>query len=202
MFILTTTAATAAAIVSVDINAIACWLVGSLLLVLSEHLGHEESVRFRDALRGLCRSLHVGDADLLAEARGCRVVHAALALAVDLVADKDGGHVGADVLLQLVEPVADLLEGGVVGDIEHDHDAVGAAIVAGGDGPEALLAGSIPHLELDVLLVDLHVVDLEVDADGGDEVCIKLVVHETRQQCALADTALADHQNLELVIRL
>ena len=46
---------------------------------------------------------------------------------------------------------------------------MGALVVGGGDGLEALLPGSVPDLELDSAASALESADLEVDADGGQE---------------------------------
>jgi hypothetical protein len=43
-----------------------------------------------------------------------------------------------------LQPLLDVVEGVHVGDIVDDADAVGAAVVGGSDGSEALLAGGIP----------------------------------------------------------
>jgi hypothetical protein len=39
-------------------------------------------------------------------------------------------------------------------------------------------------LQFDVLAVQFHVVDLEVDADGADEVWLEVAIDEPRKQCA------------------
>lgn len=46
---------------------------------------------------------------------------------------------------------------------------MGAFVVGGGDGLEALLAGGVPDLEFDGGAVGLEGSDFEVDADCGQE---------------------------------
>lgn len=49
------------------------------------------------------------------------------------------------------------------------QNAHSASVVGRGDGPETLLPGGIPYLQLHALAVELNRPDLEVDADGRDE---------------------------------
>ena len=43
----------------------------------------------------------------------------------------------------------------------------GTSIIGSGDSPEPLLTGGVPDLEFDLLTLDLHRSDLEVDPCGG-----------------------------------
>ena len=93
------------------------------------------------------------------------------ALAVDdfvrpvaLVRHEDLGHIGIRVLVYLLEPIRDVVESGLVRAVIHENDAHGALIVCLGDGPEAFLAGGVPHLQLDPLVLHVHLLDFEVDA--------------------------------------
>lgn len=43
-------------------------------------------------------------------------------------------------------------------------------VVAGSDSLKAFLAGCVPNLELDCLLINVNCPDLEVDTDGWHEV--------------------------------
>ena len=67
-------------------------------------------------------------------------------------------------LLDVPDPVLDVVEALLVGDVVHQHDAHGAAVVGRGDGPEPLLSRRVPNLQLDLLPVQLDCPDLEVDA--------------------------------------
>lgn len=73
------------------------------------------------------------------------------------------------------------VEGSLVGDVVYQQDAHGAAVVGGGDGAEALLAGRVPDLELDALSIELNGPDLEVNANGGDEGRREGVLAEAQQ---------------------
>ena len=61
------------------------------------------------------------------------------------------------------DPVFDVVERFLVGDIVDKHDAHGAAVVSGGDCAESLLAGSVPNLQLDLFAIHLDGPDLKVD---------------------------------------
>ena len=56
-------------------------------------------------------------------------------------------------LVDLLQPALDVVERVEVGDVVHDDDAVSAAVVGAADRAEALLACSVPNLQLDRLAV-------------------------------------------------
>ena len=63
---------------------------------------------------------------------------------VTLVAHQQLVHSLRGVAVDLLQPLLDVVEAVHVGDIVDDADAVGAAVVGGCDGAEALLAGGVP----------------------------------------------------------
>ena len=67
-------------------------------------------------------------------------------------------------LLDLLHPVLDVLEGALVRHVVHEEDAHGPAVVRRGDGPEALLPRRVPDLQLELLVVQREGLNLEVDA--------------------------------------
>lgn len=91
-------------------------------------------------------------------------------------------------------PAADAVERGGFGDIEDEDDAVGVLEVGGDEAAVALLSGSVPHLQSEVLPVLDHVSDVEVDADGVLNVAGGYVVGliEAVGGVAIDDGALAD----------
>lgn len=54
-------------------------------------------------------------------------------------------------LIDVPEPLADVLEALGVGDVVHQHDAHGPSVVGGGDGVEALLPRRVPVGDTTVL---------------------------------------------------
>ena len=83
---------------------------------------------------------------------------------VTLVAQDHLLHVRAGVLLDVPDPVLDVVETLLVGDVVHQHDAHGAAVVGRRDRPEPLLTRRVPDLKFDLLSVQLNCADLEVNA--------------------------------------
>lgn len=63
---------------------------------------------------------------------------------ITLVAYQELVNALGGIAVNLLQPLLDVVEGIHVGDIVHDADAVGTAVVGGGDGAEAFLAGGIP----------------------------------------------------------
>ena len=45
-----------------------------------------------------------------------------------------------------LQPLFDIVEGLLVGDVVDDNDTVGSPVVGRGDGPEPLLSGCVPDL--------------------------------------------------------
>jgi hypothetical protein len=79
-----------------------------------------------------------------------------------------------------------------VSHIVDEQNAHGAPVIRRRDGPEALLARSVPYLELHALAVELDGADLEVDADGRDEGRRERVFAEPQQAARFAYARVAD----------
>lgn len=67
---------------------------------------------------------------------------------VRLVPDQQLHDVGASVLPHVLDPMRHRQKGAPLGDVVSKNGPVSAAVVALGDGAEALLAGSVPDLQL------------------------------------------------------
>merc|ERR1740138_246150 len=123
-----------------------------------------------------------------------------LLLVITFVPDKDFTGAVGSVLVDLLNPTIDVVEGLPIASIVNHDDAVRPAVVGGGDRAEALLPGCVPDLELDRLTVDWQGAESEVDTDGGDVRFRELVVSETKEQATLSNTAVAEQYQLEEVI--
>ena len=66
-------------------------------------------------------------------------------------------------LFNVPDPVLDVVEALLVGDVVDQHDAHGAAVVGRGDGAESLLPRSVPDLKLDLLSIQLYSSNLEIN---------------------------------------
>jgi len=104
------------------------------------------------------------------------------------------------VLLDLRDPIANRFERSAVRHVVHEQDALSSAEVRGGDGAETLLPRGIPDLQLDSFAIDLHILDLEVNTDGGNESGGEGVISVTKQQARFAHTGISDHEQLALHI--
>lgn len=71
---------------------------------------------------------------------------------VGFVADEDDDNVRLGDLAEVVEPVGDVVKGGLAREVKDEERARGAAEVGAGDGFVRLLAGRVPQGELHVLL--------------------------------------------------
>lgn len=119
-------------------------LVGSLrdseLEVAACH-AHEEILNI-EAVLGT--GLEEGDVLLVGEGLTFIILDHALIFEIRLVSDDYLVNFFVTVLLDLTEPVLDVVEGLLVGDIIDKDVTVSSAVVRLGDGTEALLASSIP----------------------------------------------------------
>lgn len=70
-------------------------------------------------------------------------------------------------LLNLGDPVANGFKRAAISDIIDEEDSLGTTEIGSGNGTEALLAGSVPNLELDASAINIDVLDLEIDPDSG-----------------------------------
>ena len=102
--------------------------------------------------------------------------------------------------VELIEPATDVLERRGASDVVDDEGSDGAAVIGGGDGAEAFLAGGIPNLSFDFFVVDEHALSLELDADGGFGVGVELVACVAGEEVRFADGGVSDDDDLEEVL--
>ena len=100
-------------------------------------------------------------------------------------------------LLDVADPVANVLKRLLVGNIIYEEDAHSAAVVGGRNRAEAFLSGGVPYLQLDALTVQVDGLDLEVNADRCDEAGGEAVVGESEQQTGLADAGVSYQEQLD-----
>ena len=103
-------------------------------------------------------------------------------------------------LLDLRDPITNRFERSAVRHVVHQQDSLSSAEVGGGDGAEALLPRGIPDLHLDSLAINLHILDLEVDTDGGNESGGEGVICVTQKQACFAHTGISNHEQFALHI--
>ena len=83
---------------------------------------------------------------------------------VDFVGHENFHHVVAGVLLDLLEPICDIVKGDLFRAVVHQYDAHCALVVGLSYGAEALLAGGVPHLQFDSLAIHVDGFNLEVNS--------------------------------------
>ena len=83
---------------------------------------------------------------------------------VAFVGHKDLGDIGSSMLLNLLKPVLDVIEGLHVGAVINENDAHRSFVVGLGDGSESFLTCCVPHLQLHPFIIHVYFLDLKVDA--------------------------------------
>lgn len=110
----------------------------------------------------LCRRLEECQSVLLCESLSLRSLDH-LVGAVAFVGNEDLGHVGVRMLLNLLQPVRNVVEGLLVSTVVHKNDAHCALVIGLSDSAETFLARCVPHLQLYSLVIHIDLLDFEVN---------------------------------------
>ena len=124
-----------------------------------------------------------------------------------------GRHIFRSSLLAtsyLSEPEAfDVFEALLFGDVVDDDDGVGTFVICAGYGSEALLACGVPYLEFDDVALDcdgpwlsFHVLEPEINTDGGEITLLEGVICKSPEERGLADRAVSNQDYFKEVIVL
>jgi hypothetical protein len=113
-------------------------------------------------------------------------------LQIALISNQHNHNIAVRMIPQLLQPSRHILVGLVLADIVDEQSADGAAIVRGGDGAVAFLAGRVPDLGFDCFGVDLDGASGELDADGRLGVEVELVAREAAEEVGLSDAGVSD----------
>jgi len=124
---------------------------------------------------GFCRCLHEFDAVFYSKLFSSFFRHLSSIVHITLVAQDHLLHISTGVLLNVPDPVLDVIETLLVGDIVDQHDPHGAPVVGSSDGSESLLSRCVPYLKLDLLTIQLYCTDLKVNSYCGNEGGIKSI---------------------------
>jgi hypothetical protein len=116
---------------------------------------------------------------------------------IALVTDEHDDDVGVGMVAQLLQPPCHVLVCLVLADVVDEQGAHCAAVVCRRDGAVALLAGGIPDLRLDGLVVDLNAASGELDANGGLAVEVEFVAGETREKVRFTNARVSNKDHLE-----
>lgn len=143
------------------------------------------------------RSLNEAQSVLAGELLGLLSGHSPQVPQIALVSNQHDDDVRVGMVAKLFQPARDVLVGLVLGDVVDEEGADRAAVVSAGDSTVALLAGGIPDLGLDGLVVDLDAAGGELDANGGLAVEVEFVAGETREQVGFTNTGVSNKDHLE-----
>ena len=84
-------------------------------------------------------------------------------LQIGLVGNEHLGHANTRVGLNLLQPIRNVVEGGLLRTIIDQDDSHRTLIISLSDCSEALLPSSVPHLQLHALVFHANCLDLKVD---------------------------------------
>jgi len=96
--------------------------------------------------------------------------------------------------LYLFEPLLEIFEAVPSCHVVDEYDALGSAVVGGGEGAEAFLSGGVPDGEFDFFVGHVEVFDFEVDADCGLDVIVEGVVGEAEEHGGLSYSCISNHE--------
>jgi len=123
-----------------------------------------------------------------------------LARQIGLITNEKLIDVLGRVSINLVQPLFNIVEGFLVGNIIDDDNSVSAAVVRRCNGAESFLSGCVPDLELDRLSVQLDRSNFEVDTDRRNVGFGVSVIRESKEQTRFTDTGVSNKEQLEQII--
>ena len=97
----------------------------------------------------------------------------------------------------LLQPVIQILKSLLFEQIKYQDDTFSPLVVCICDCAVALLACSVPNLELDFTPLQLEGSESKVNSDSGGIVLNEVIVSESDQDARLADTTVAQKHNLK-----
>jgi hypothetical protein len=111
---------------------------------------------------------------------------------IGLVPHQHNDNVTVCMVPQLLQPPIHILIRRYLADIVDQQRTHGSAVVCGGDGAIALLAGGIPDLGFDGLGVDLDGARGELDPDGRFGVEVEFVAGEAGEEVGFSDAGISN----------
>lgn len=123
-------------------------------------------------------------------------------LEVALVAHHQAHHVLVPVVLELLQPLLQVFEGGGPSDVVDQQGPHCSSIVGASHRPVPFLASRVPDLHLNGLAVNLDDFGGELDPDGGFAFEVELVFGESRDDVGLPHSRVPHQDDLELRLRL
>merc|ERR1719161_705885 len=107
-------------------------------------------------------------------------------LQIALVTNEHEHHIRISVRPCFLQPLCEVVEGVPSGDVVNQKCAGGPPVVGSGDGPETLLSGGVPDLQLDLLPLDGYQPRSELHSDSEVMIGSEALVCELEKQARLA----------------
>ena len=123
--------------------------------------------------------------------------HFSSLLHVLLVAHEEHDYIGFTLGHDLVVPIIQVGERLLPGDVVGQEDAVGTTVEYFGDTLELFLAGCVPNLELEHLLLELDEEGAEFDSDGDLMIGHEFIIGKSVQEAGLAHCGVAYYDQFE-----
>lgn len=113
-------------------------------------------------------------------------------LQLAFVTDEVDAHILCSMLLDLLQPTAQVLECLITRDVVSEENAMSAAIKYPSYRLERLLTSGVPDLELDDFVVYLETIRAEFDSNCDLMLFLELIVHDTFHEAGFANTCITD----------
>jgi len=166
------------------------------------YLSRSVDERILDVVRRLCARLHEHQSVFFGERFALLRRDLAPVCEVAFVSYEHDGHVCVGVLLGILEPACEVVEGFSPRDVVYEQRTRRTPVVASCDAAEALLSRGVPNLQFDLLSVDCDEPRSKLDADGEVVHWLKALVCELQEEARLADAGVSDDDVLEEVLRM
>ena len=110
--------------------------------------------------------------------------------------------VGDRMLVNLFEPILNVIKSDLFSTIVHQEDTHGSFVVCLCNRSKSLLSRSVPNLQLYRLIGNIYSFYPEVYPDGRHVGCWELVVRKSQEQTSFAHTTITDDDQLKKIIVL
>ena len=178
-------------------------LRSSLLFLLQLRFGHylkgnvfKHILDIQACFRTCCVEFH---SVLLCQGASFTLLHFQIRQ-VSLVRDENAHDIAIGILIDLLEPIANIWESLSLRCIVHQNDSLGTSVVISCDCLEAFLTGCVPQLQLDAFIVNLEHLDLEINPDRRHVVRTKSILTESHQETSLANRRISDENELDQLV--
>lgn len=101
-------------------------------------------------------------------------------------------------LLDLAYPITNRFKGTTVSNIVDKNDPLRPAEVRRCNSAKSFLAGGIPNLKLDALIVNFDIFNFEIDSNRSNESGRERVIGISKKQASFPDSGVPNREELDL----